>query len=252
MVKKKSLSFPLILPSFSDKAIFQSTTTIQTLNLVSSCLALALMILGLIHKEWTKVEKKPSGVEISSSPWIICSGSVCAELSTDQDNTIWNLMVVTVCLSVVLCLILGMDHISLIPRFKARYFIFGFISFLTGVSLFTAIVLYNRALKTSFRGHQYVIINRWIFHSTYVIIFLYLVCGILCLLSHTDAENVLNFEDSPKQSTVKQPCNVQMESDSREKKGILADKIPLEDLEQTKPIVKHKFPGRRVTWNLDS
>ncbi|XP_051847183.1 transmembrane protein 225 isoform X4 [Antechinus flavipes] len=207
MVKKKSLSFPLILPSFSDKAIFQSTTTIQTLNLVSSCLALALMILGLIHKEWTKVEKKPSGVEISSSPWIICSGSVCAELSTDQDNTIWNLMVVTVCLSVVLCLILGMDHISLIPRFKARYFIFGFISFLT---------------------------------------------GILCLLSHTDAENVLNFEDSPKQSTVKQPCNVQMESDSREKKGILADKIPLEDLEQTKPIVKHKFPGRRVTWNLDS
>ncbi|XP_051847182.1 transmembrane protein 225 isoform X3 [Antechinus flavipes] len=246
MVKKKSLSFPLILPSFSDKAIFQSTTTIQTLNLVSSCLALALMILGLIHKEWTKVEKKPSGVEISSSPWIICSGSVCAELSTDQDNTIWNLMVVTVCLSVVLCLILGMDHISLIPRFKARYFIFGFISFLT------AIVLYNRALKTSFRGHQYVIINRWIFHSTYVIIFLYLVCGILCLLSHTDAENVLNFEDSPKQSTVKQPCNVQMESDSREKKGILADKIPLEDLEQTKPIVKHKFPGRRVTWNLDS
>ncbi|XP_074158834.1 transmembrane protein 225-like [Sminthopsis crassicaudata] len=217
------------------------------------------MILGIIHKEWTRVEKKPSGIEISSSPWIICSSSVCTKFSTDEEKTIWNLMVVTVFLSVVLCLILGMDHISMIPRFKGRYFIFAFISFLTaGICLFTAIVLFNRMLKKNFRGHQYVIINRWTFHSTYLIIFLYLICGIICLLSHTDSENNLNFEDSPKQSTVKQPCNVQMESDcrdsrdSREKKGILAQKIPLEDLEQTKSIIKQKFPGRRVTWNLDT
>ncbi|XP_020840332.1 transmembrane protein 225 [Phascolarctos cinereus] len=208
------------------------------------------MILGLVQKEWVKLEGLPSRKSIFSSPWIPCINSNCTMVDLTDDKKTWNLMAITITLSIVLCFMLCLDYTYIIPRIKSRYLFFAFISFLTGICLFTAIILYYQELRKSFNMYYHDIKVTWIFHSSYIIIFLYLVCGILCLLSHRECNksSLDLLEESPTQSPLRQPESIQMKTDDKEMKGNFSDKVHIENLSNTSLSPPRKSQALHVTW----
>ncbi|XP_074071440.1 transmembrane protein 225 isoform X2 [Macrotis lagotis] len=226
----------------------------KTMSMSISCLALMLMILGLVHKKWVTLNVAPEEQLISSSPWIteIHSNYIIINPTDKKRIVFWDLMAMIIFLSVILSFILGMDYTNMIPPFKGRYLIFSLISFFTGSSMFTAIILYKKRLKEVFRTSSRNIKVNWIFHSAYVIIFLYLVCGILCLLQHSRSnKSTLDLlQESSTCSSLRQPESTQIQTDDRKSKESFPEKKENENLDIKRPIARSKLISRQVTKAL--
>ncbi|XP_072468979.1 transmembrane protein 225 isoform X2 [Notamacropus eugenii] len=165
-----------------------------------------------------------------------------------DENKIRNLMTLSLSLSIILSFLLGMDYTNMIPGMKGRYFIFAFLNFLTaGICVFTSIILYFQELRKSFNVFYYDIKVTWITHSAYITIFLYIVGGIICLLSYRESnKSSQDLEDSPIQSLLTQSENIQIKTDAREKNGSFPEETPIENFNRTSLSSTSKL--RRVTW----
>ncbi|XP_016289252.1 transmembrane protein 225 isoform X2 [Monodelphis domestica] len=183
----------------------------ESQSLCISCLALIMMLLGLIQKEWVKLKMTPSGKYISSSPWTSCILLDCTNVTPDLKKSVWNLMATSTLFSIILTFALGLDYTYLLPPIKGRKYIFSFISFLSGTCLLSAIILYYQDLKNNIEK-QYVDFKvTWVFHSNYIIIFLYYACGVLCVWNLL-TKFFLNLQELSKRSVITKKVDIRDEA----------------------------------------
>ncbi|XP_044524975.1 transmembrane protein 225 [Gracilinanus agilis] len=220
----------------------------ESRSLSISCVALIMMLLGLVQQEWVKLKKISTGNLMSSSPWISCINLNCTELSpTDLKKPVWNLMATATLLSTILSFALGLDYTDLLPPIKGRKSIFSFISFLTaGTCLLAAITLYYQDLKNGIKEQYSDFKVTWVFHSTYIIIFLYYACGILCVWDPLPKFFQYLLQKLSKQSVIDKKETIKDET--TEKKSFLS----IVQSQNLSKISTSTIPTQtsQVTWNL--
>ncbi|XP_006895687.1 PREDICTED: transmembrane protein 225 [Elephantulus edwardii] len=153
---------------------------IQATNMILSSLALVILVLGIIADNWIILKLEANKVTIHHSPWMQCCFTAWPE---DDLEVVRIMMILTLSLSFLLNLVLGMEFTYLIPPTIYIHFITATFSFLAGILLLSALLIYHHRLWQGQFVYFCSYKITWILHTAYINITFFIICGILSLLS---------------------------------------------------------------------
>ncbi|XP_007948158.1 transmembrane protein 225 [Orycteropus afer afer] len=158
-----------------------SIRSIQNTNMILSSLALIIMVIGTVTDKWIELKLETKTITINHSPWMICCITIWPE---DKLEVVRIMMILTLSLSFLINLVLGMEFTYLIPPTNYVHLITAFLSFLTGILLLSALVLYHHKLRQG----QFIYYSSykitWIPYSAYINVTFFVSCGILSILNY--------------------------------------------------------------------
>ncbi|XP_003418323.1 transmembrane protein 225 [Loxodonta africana] len=157
-----------------------SVRSIQTTNMILSSLALIILVIGTIAEKWIELKLEAKKITINHSPWMLCCITTWPE---DDLEVVRIMMILTLSLSFLLNLVLGMEFTYLIPQTIYIHFISAFLSFLTGIILLSALLLYHHKLRQGQSVYYTSYKITWIPYTAYVIVTFFVTCGILSILN---------------------------------------------------------------------
>ncbi|XP_004427240.1 PREDICTED: transmembrane protein 225 [Ceratotherium simum simum] len=165
--------------------VHMSTRNIQAINMFFSSWALVFLAVGIIIEEWVELKLETKKNTISHSPWI-SSTTIWPE---DDLEVVRIMLILVLSLSFFHNLFLGLEFTYLIPQTKHTLFIIVFLSFLTGILLLCALLLYHQKLRQGQSVYYASYKITWIIFTAYLNVFVFIACGILSLLQHKQSIN---------------------------------------------------------------
>ncbi|XP_075403959.1 transmembrane protein 225 [Tenrec ecaudatus] len=154
---------------------------IQTTNIIFSSLALIILVIGNITNKWIELKLEAKKSAINHSPWMLCCITIWPE---DDLEVVRIMMILTLSLSFLLNLLLGMEFVYLIPQVKCIHFITASLSFMTGIMLLCALLLYHHKLKQGQSVYYSSYKIAWILYTAYANVPFFFMCGILSILNN--------------------------------------------------------------------
>ncbi|XP_006834063.1 PREDICTED: transmembrane protein 225 [Chrysochloris asiatica] len=154
---------------------------IQTANLFFSSLALTILVIGTITEKWIELKLEAEKLTINHSPWMLCCITIWPE---DDLEVVRIMMILTISFSFLLNLALGMEFTYLIPHTKYIHIFTAFFSFLTGILLLSALVLYHNKLRQGQSVYYSSYEITWVAYTAYVNVTFIVICGILSILNY--------------------------------------------------------------------
>ncbi|XP_004713972.1 transmembrane protein 225 [Echinops telfairi] len=155
--------------------------SIQTTNIIFSSLALIILVIGNISNKWIELKLEAKKGAINHSPWMLCCLTIWPE---DDLEVVRIMMILTLSLSFLLNLLLGMEFIYMIPQAKYIHFITASLSFMTGIMLLSALILYHHKLKQGQSMYYSSYKIAWILYAAYANVPFFFMCGILSILNN--------------------------------------------------------------------
>ncbi|XP_032724913.1 transmembrane protein 225 [Lontra canadensis] len=221
-----------------------SFRNIQAMNVMFSSWALVFMAIGVLTEEWVELTLETKKNTISHSPWICCT-TLWPE---DGLEVVRIMMILVLNLSLFHNLFLGLEVTYLIPSTKCILFITAFLSFLTGILLLCALLLYHQKLRQ----------GRSVYYSSYKISWI-IVTGYLsfCLFMASGTMSLLECKQSTKvcACVTLLPTSQRESQDVEESKGSVVSSpkaaMPRSIVHTRKDSPdRSQFQVRRVTWAL--
>ncbi|XP_002754578.1 transmembrane protein 225 isoform X1 [Callithrix jacchus] len=172
---------------------------IQGMNTLFSSWAIVLLVMGIAIDEWVELIPEDERAKMNHSPWMRCCNALWPE---DDLKVVRIMMMSSLGLSFLLTLILGMKFTYLIPQNKYINLFTTILSFLSGILLLWALILYDNKLKQGQSVHFSSYNINWIMYTAYLNIFFLFVCGIFSLLEYqlsTGSCTCLNIHKSDKE-----------------------------------------------------
>ncbi|XP_037360201.1 transmembrane protein 225 [Talpa occidentalis] len=164
-----------------------STRKIQATNMFFSSWGLVFLTVGIPVEEWVRLKLKTQKY-ISHNPWICCT-TVWPE---DKLEVVRIMMMLVLSLSFLHNLFLGLEYTYMIPRMKYIHFIPVILSFLTGILLFSALLLYHQKLRQGQAVYYTSYKITWITFIAYLNVFCFIASGILSLVAQSHLCSCLN------------------------------------------------------------
>ncbi|XP_059260590.1 transmembrane protein 225 [Mustela nigripes] len=155
-----------------------SFRNIQAMNVMFSSWALVFVAIGVLTEEWVELTLETNKNTIRHSPWICCT-TLWPE---DGLEVVRIMMILVLNLSLFHNLLLGLEVTYLIPSTKRILFITAFLSFLTGILLFCALVLYHQKLRQGQSVYYSSYKISWIIVTGYLSVCLFMASGTMSLL----------------------------------------------------------------------
>uniref|UniRef100_A0A8C8YJ29 Transmembrane protein 225 n=1 Tax=Prolemur simus TaxID=1328070 RepID=A0A8C8YJ29_PROSS len=156
-----------------------SNRSIQAMKILFSSWNIVLLIVGIIIDEWVELTSERKNTKMSHSPWMMCCTKVWPE---DGLEIIRIMMILILYLSFILNLTFGLESTYIIPQNRYIHLITASLSFLSGVLMFCALLLYYLKLRQGQSLYLFSYRISWISFTSYINVFFLFVCGILSLL----------------------------------------------------------------------
>nr|XP_048273432.1 transmembrane protein 225 isoform X2 [Myodes glareolus] len=146
--------------------------SIQNVNMVFSCGAILMLVMGIIMENWVEFIPKLKKEKTGHSPWLGCCPASWPEGGL---KIIKSMMMMSLNIAIYINLILGLQYTSMISQNKWAHLIIGFINF------FTVSMYYHKIKK----GQDVYFVSykiKRITFTVYLAIALFLTCGIFCFI----------------------------------------------------------------------
>ncbi|XP_003796952.1 transmembrane protein 225 [Otolemur garnettii] len=156
-----------------------SNRNIQALKIFFSSWIIVLLIVGIIIDEWVELILEGKGTKVKHSPWMVCCSKDWPE---DELKLVRVMLILILNLSFFLNLIMGLESTYIIPESTYFHLINASLSFLSGILLLCALLLYHLKLR---EGKSVYFTNykiNWMGFAGYINVLFFFICATLSLL----------------------------------------------------------------------
>ncbi|XP_053451596.1 transmembrane protein 225 [Nycticebus coucang] len=177
-----------------------SNRNIQAMKIFFSSWIIVLLIVGIIIDEWVELILEGKGTTVKHSPWMVCCSKDWPE---DELKLIRVMMILILNLSFFLNLILGLESTYIIPESMYFHLINASLSFLTGVLLLCALLLYHLKLREGQSVYFTSYKINWMGFTGYLNVLFFFICAILSLLQCKKTSNTCACPNRAEKSATK-------------------------------------------------